>query len=91
MIVLINKEIVFDKISKRFCGIPYFLIELPPNNKVASYYNVCDIFLPPIRSEGFYPVFDLTTIKGLTILFLTVGFTLGLAYVGNNPFIYFQF
>lgn len=41
--------------------------------------------------EGFYPIFDLNTIKGLVIFFTFVGLTLGLAYTGESPFIYFQF
>ena len=41
--------------------------------------------------NGFYPIFNLNTIKGLFIFFLVLGLTLGLAYVGSNPFIYFQF
>jgi len=41
--------------------------------------------------NGFYPIFNLNTVHGLFILFLTLGITLGLAHVGDNPFIYFQF
>lgn len=41
--------------------------------------------------EGFYPLVKLSTIPGLTVFFLFVGLTLGLAYTGENPFIYFQF
>ncbi len=40
---------------------------------------------------AFYPIFDLSTIKGLLIFFVTLFLTLGLAYVQSNPFIYFQF
>jgi alginate O-acetyltransferase complex protein AlgI len=43
------------------------------------------------RGKGFYPVFNLNTIKGWFIVFFVLGLTLGLAYVGDNPFIYFQF
>ena len=41
--------------------------------------------------EGMYPIMDLTTIKGMTILFISIGLVLGLAYTGASPFIYFQF
>jgi len=41
--------------------------------------------------NGFYPIFNLNTVHGLFILFLTLGLILGLAHVGDNPFIYFQF
>ena len=41
--------------------------------------------------DGFYPRVKLSTIPGLLVFFLFVGLTLGLAYTGENPFIYFQF
>lgn len=41
--------------------------------------------------DGYYPLFKLNTILGLTILFVVLGLAFILAYVGNNPFIYFQF
>lgn len=41
--------------------------------------------------EGFYPQADLNSIPGLILFFVFVGLTLGLAYTGENPFIYFQF
>lgn len=41
--------------------------------------------------RGFYPIMDLSSIKGLTALFITIGLILGLAYTGASPFIYFQF
>lgn len=40
---------------------------------------------------GFYPVLSLDSIWSLTIFFIAICMTLGLAYTGNNPFIYFQF
>lgn len=43
------------------------------------------------KGKGFYPIFSLNTVKGWFILFFVLGLTLGLAYVGDNPFIYFQF
>ena len=41
--------------------------------------------------EGYYPTVRLDTFVGLLAFFTFVGITLGLAYTGNNPFIYFQF
>ena len=41
--------------------------------------------------EGYYPTVRLDTFAGLLLFFTFVGLTLGLAYTGNNPFIYFQF
>ncbi|MBR2208034.1 MAG: hypothetical protein IJ859_04410 [Synergistaceae bacterium] len=41
--------------------------------------------------KGFYPIFDLSTITGMTIFFTFVGLILGLAFTGENPFVYFQF
>ena len=41
--------------------------------------------------EGYYPIFDLTTIRGLTLFFAFLGLTLALGYTGQSPFIYFQF
>ena len=41
--------------------------------------------------QGYYPLVDLGTVKGLVIFFTFVGLTLGLAYTGESPFIYFQF
>lgn len=39
-------------------------------------------------SEGFL---NLNTISGLTVFFIFIGLIVGLAYIGQNPFIYFQF
>ncbi|GHV42300.1 alginate O-acetyltransferase [Clostridia bacterium] len=44
-----------------------------------------------VNISGFYPISNLNTIKGLFLLFLSIGFICGLAYLGDNPFIYFQF
>ncbi len=41
--------------------------------------------------DGFYPVMDLNTVTGLAVVFTVLGLVFGLAYTGNNPFIYFQF
>lgn len=41
--------------------------------------------------EGYYPTVSLNSIGGLVIFFCFVGLTLGLAYTGETPFIYFQF
>ena len=43
------------------------------------------------RANGFYPVLDLHTVKGLTVFLTVCGLILGLAYTGDNPFVYFQF
>lgn len=43
------------------------------------------------RIEGYYKVFDLDKIYSLVILFVMIGLTIGLAYTGSSPFIYFQF
>lgn len=44
-----------------------------------------------IAIQGYYPQLKLNTVPGLLVFFLFVGLTLGLAYTGENPFIYFQF
>ncbi|MBO5496596.1 MAG: MBOAT family protein, partial [Oscillospiraceae bacterium] len=41
--------------------------------------------------EGFYPLADLSTVRGLTLFFTFLGLTLALGYTGQSPFIYFQF
>ena len=41
--------------------------------------------------EGYYKVFDLNKVSSLVILFVMIGLTIGLAYTGSSPFIYFQF
>lgn len=41
--------------------------------------------------EGFYPTLSLNSVFGLTVFFVVLGITLGLAYTNSNPFIYFQF
>lgn len=43
------------------------------------------------KPMGYYPTVKLATIPGLVVFFVILGLTLGLAYTGNNPFIYFQF
>ena len=43
------------------------------------------------KPEGFYPMVSLNTVSGLAIFFTFLGITLGLAYTGQSPFIYFQF
>ena len=40
---------------------------------------------------GFVPVMNLNTITGLTVYFVFIGLILGLAFTGENPFVYFQF
>lgn len=41
--------------------------------------------------NGFCPIMNLNTITGLTTFFVFVGIILGLAFTGENPFVYFQF
>lgn len=41
--------------------------------------------------ESYYPLQDLTTMKGLTVFFLFLGVTIALAFTGEQPFVYFQF
>lgn len=43
------------------------------------------------RVEGYYKILDLDKIYSLVILFIMIGLTIGLAYTGSSPFIYFQF
>ena len=43
------------------------------------------------NKEEYYPIQDLSTIKGLVIFFLIIGLTLGLGYTGANPFVYSSF
>ena len=41
--------------------------------------------------EGYYPLVNLGTVRGLTLFFTFLGLTLALGYTGQSPFIYFQF
>ncbi len=41
--------------------------------------------------RGFIPLMNLNTVTGLTVYFVFVGLILGLAFTGENPFVYFQF
>ena len=43
------------------------------------------------NNEINYLLFDLNTIKGLTLFFIELGLILCFAYANTNPFIYFQF
>ena len=43
------------------------------------------------RIDGFYPIMDLKTTKGLTLFFIFVGLIICLAYTNANPFVYLQF
>ena len=45
----------------------------------------------PVEIEGYYPVLNLSRFWSLVVFFVAIGGILGLAYVGGNPFIYFQF
>lgn len=40
---------------------------------------------------GFYPILNLQSVFGLTIFFVELGLIFGLAFTGENPFVYFQF
>lgn len=44
-----------------------------------------------LRAEGYYPLVNLESVWGMTIVLVVFGVALGLAYTGSNPFIYFQF
>ncbi|MBQ9848170.1 MAG: MBOAT family protein [Clostridia bacterium] len=41
--------------------------------------------------NGFYPIFNLNSVLGLTILFIVCGLIIGFAFTGEHPFVYFQF
>ena len=43
------------------------------------------------KINGYYPTVNLNCVIDLTIFFVIVGLILGLAYTGENPFVYFQF
>lgn len=43
------------------------------------------------ETDGYYPILDLGTVRGLTVFFVELGLILALAYTGENPFVYFQF
>lgn len=43
------------------------------------------------RVDSYYPILNLNSVSGLTVFFIVVGLILGLAYTGENPFVYFQF
>jgi len=40
---------------------------------------------------GYYPMLNLDSIFGLTVFFFVIGLAFGLAFTGENPFVYFQF
>jgi alginate O-acetyltransferase complex protein AlgI len=43
------------------------------------------------NTNGYYPILRLESISGLTIFFVELGLIFALAYMGSNPFVYFQF
>jgi alginate O-acetyltransferase complex protein AlgI len=43
------------------------------------------------KLNGFYIILDLSKLRNLVVFFLVIGLIFGLAFVGSNPFIYFQF
>ncbi len=42
-------------------------------------------------TNGYYPILNLSKVWGLTVFFIVLGLIVGLAYTGENPFVYFQF
>ena len=44
-----------------------------------------------METEGYYPIMDLNTVKGLTVFFVFCGLTIMLAYFGETYFIYGKF
>lgn len=44
-----------------------------------------------IQAQGFYLLLNMESVLGLTVLFVSVGICIALAYTGSSPFIYFQF
>lgn len=64
LILTSNVEEIKGKIAKRFGGVPQWLHLLPPRNDITSYYNLCDAFLAPSRSEGLpYSVLEASYLK----------------------------
>ncbi len=64
LILTSNIEEIKGKITKRFGSIPAWLHLLPPRNDITSYYNLCDAFLAPSRSEGLpYSVLEASYLK----------------------------
>ena len=43
------------------------------------------------RIDGYYPLVNLSTMRGQVLFFIEAGLVLGLAYTGETPFVYFQF
>ena len=41
--------------------------------------------------NGCYIVMNLNTVGALVVFFVVIGITIGIAYTGSNPFVYFQF
>ncbi len=64
LILTSNQDEIKQKITKRFGSIPDWLHLLPPRNDITSYYNLCDAFLAPSRSEGLpYSVVEASYLK----------------------------
>lgn len=53
---------------------------------IVKSHKKCDKYV-----EGYYPIVNLSTIRGLTIFFVVVGLIICLAFTGEQPFVYFQF
>lgn len=64
---------------------------------IAILLTLAAYFIAWIKSKnlicinGYYPRFDLEKMTSWIILFVVLGFIVAMAYVGDNPFIYFQF
>ncbi len=58
-------------------------------------FTICAIIKSHKNNEkeikGYYPIVNLNTISGLTTFFTVLGLILGLAFTGEQPFVYFQF
>ncbi len=84
-ITVINKLVVWsDGVSQIYMWLIFALI-------VEAIYLIRCRRRATNYIEAYYPQLDLNTIPGLTLFFFGVMMTIGLAYTGTSPFIYFQF
>ncbi|MBR1657072.1 MAG: MBOAT family protein [Synergistaceae bacterium] len=58
-------------------------------SEISAFFRAKRIKLSSV--EGFVPLVNLNTVTGLTVFFVFCGVILGLAFTGENPFVYFQF
>jgi len=57
-----------NKIIKQLGGFPSWIVIIEPRNDIASYYNICDIFISASRSEGLcYALVEAAYCKTLSI------------------------